>query len=290
MDRVVIVGADAAGMSAAHQALRTAQAHGRELEVVVVERGAAHLLLRLRHPLLDRRGRRRAGRISSRAPPPSTPPAASTCAWDDGRRRSTSRPGPSRCVTCGRRHRPARLRPARPRHRGARRACRTGRCGPDGGWVRGVRALKTLDDGAAWIDAAERGRPRRAVVVGGGYIGIETAEAFVRRGLSTTLVTRREVMSTLDPDMGARVRAAMNSGGVEVVCSEEVDGLDVRRGRRGGGRPLRRRRLPRRRRRPRPRRHPGHRAGQGRRPAARGVRRPAARRPPAGRRRRLGGR
>src|SRR3954468_20543326 len=39
MDRVVVVGADAAGMSAAHQALRTAHARGRELQVVVVERG-----------------------------------------------------------------------------------------------------------------------------------------------------------------------------------------------------------------------------------------------------------
>jgi NADPH-dependent 2,4-dienoyl-CoA reductase/sulfur reductase-like enzyme len=37
-ERVVVVGADAAGMSAAHQALRTARARGGELEVVVLER------------------------------------------------------------------------------------------------------------------------------------------------------------------------------------------------------------------------------------------------------------
>ena len=43
------------------------------------------------------------------------------------------------------------------------------------------------------IEHLETTRPRRAVVVGGGYIGIETAETFVRRGLSTTLVTMREV-------------------------------------------------------------------------------------------------
>ena len=35
--RLVVVGADAAGMSAAHQALRTARRHGRELQVVAVE-------------------------------------------------------------------------------------------------------------------------------------------------------------------------------------------------------------------------------------------------------------
>ena len=37
--RVVIVGADAAGMSAAHQALRTARRTGRELEVTVLDKG-----------------------------------------------------------------------------------------------------------------------------------------------------------------------------------------------------------------------------------------------------------
>jgi NADPH-dependent 2,4-dienoyl-CoA reductase/sulfur reductase-like enzyme len=35
--RVVVIGADAAGMSAAHQALRGARARGRELEIVVLE-------------------------------------------------------------------------------------------------------------------------------------------------------------------------------------------------------------------------------------------------------------
>ena len=38
--RVVVVGADAAGMSAAHQALRTARRTGRELAVTVLDRGS----------------------------------------------------------------------------------------------------------------------------------------------------------------------------------------------------------------------------------------------------------
>ena len=48
----------------------------------------------------------------------------------------------------------------------------------------GVFGVQTLDDGAAihaWLDA--RPAPRRAVVVGGGYIGVEMAEAMVNRGL-----------------------------------------------------------------------------------------------------------
>lgn len=99
----------------------------------------------------------------------------------------------------------------------------------DGGPVRGVRAVKDLDDGAAWLAllAQARGgvRPRRGVVVGGGYIGLEMAEAFVKQGLETTLVTRREVMGTLDPDLGARVRAEVERAGVTVVCGVDVDDL-----------------------------------------------------------------
>ena len=45
--RLVVVGGDAAGMSAAHQALRTARRHGRDLEAVVLEAtqqiGRAHV-------------------------------------------------------------------------------------------------------------------------------------------------------------------------------------------------------------------------------------------------------
>ena len=40
MERIVILGADAAGMSAAHQMLRTGRRHGRELAVTVLDQGS----------------------------------------------------------------------------------------------------------------------------------------------------------------------------------------------------------------------------------------------------------
>ena len=50
-------------------------------------------------------------------------------------------------------------------------------------------------------------KPRRAVVVGGGYIGVEMAEALIKRGLSVTLVEQADQpMSTVDPDMAATGR------------------------------------------------------------------------------------
>lgn len=79
----------------------------------------------------------------------------------------------------------------------------------------GVIAVHTLDDGIAAIDALERS-PGRAVVVGAGFIGVEMAEACVTRGLATTVVDMApEPMPTLDADMGGLIRAAMTERGVD---------------------------------------------------------------------------
>jgi NADPH-dependent 2,4-dienoyl-CoA reductase/sulfur reductase-like enzyme len=80
----------------------------------------------------------------------------------------------------------------------------------------GVFTLRTLDD-AADIHAAA-GHATRAVVVGGGYIGIEVAEALVRRGVQTTIVTSGDTVMNraLDEDMGHLATDAIRSQGVEV--------------------------------------------------------------------------
>ncbi len=92
----------------------------------------------------------------------------------------------------------------------------------------GVFGVQTLDDGEEALDALaalERG-PRRAVVVGGGYIGIEMAEAMVNRGLTVTVVTRSaEPMATLDPDMGKQVHVAMEAMGIDVRTSASIEGV-----------------------------------------------------------------
>ncbi|MEU1959968.1 FAD-dependent oxidoreductase [Nocardia sp. NPDC019304] len=87
----------------------------------------------------------------------------------------------------------------------------------------GVHGVQTLDDGQALLDTLERTRGKRAVVVGAGYIGVEMAEALIRRGYDVTMVNRgTEPMSTLDTDMGALVRDAMCGMGIKVVGGAEV--------------------------------------------------------------------
>lgn len=52
----------------------------------------------------------------------------------------------------------------------------------------GVFGVQTLADGIAVREFVDTERPRSAVVVGGGYIGLEMAEAFVQRGMEVHLV------------------------------------------------------------------------------------------------------
>ncbi len=91
----------------------------------------------------------------------------------------------------------------------------------------GVHGVQTLGDGAGVLANLTRS-PRQAVVVGGGYIGIEMAEAMVRRGLTVTMVDQApEPMATLDPDMGALVRQAMQNMGITVLTGTPVTGFDT---------------------------------------------------------------
>ncbi len=87
----------------------------------------------------------------------------------------------------------------------------------------GVHGVQTLDDGQALIDTLETTTGKRAVVVGAGYIGVEMAEALIQRGYDVTMLHRGpEPMATMDPDMGALVREAMCGMGITVVSKAEV--------------------------------------------------------------------
>jgi len=91
-----------------------------------------------------------------------------------------------------------------------------------------VHGVQTLDDGADLLRHAKATGADKVVVVGAGYIGLEIAEAFVKRGASVSVVEREaEVLAaTMDPEMGARVREAMERHGIEVHVGAAVDGFD----------------------------------------------------------------
>lgn len=64
---------------------------------------------------------------------------------------------------------------------------------------------------------------KTAVVVGGGFIGLEMAEAFAKRGLATTVVEMLPtVMATMDREIGVRVAEELADSGVHVVTGAQV--------------------------------------------------------------------
>jgi NADPH-dependent 2,4-dienoyl-CoA reductase/sulfur reductase-like enzyme len=101
-----------------------------------------------------------------------------------------------------------------------------------GAGARGIHGVQVLGDGFAIQRFLEEEKPQRAVVLGGGYIGLEMAEALVMRGVSVSLVDRApQPMTTLDPDMGALVADALRGIGVELFLGEAVEGYEEDGGR-----------------------------------------------------------
>ncbi|MCS6803038.1 MAG: FAD-dependent oxidoreductase [Chloroflexota bacterium] len=98
--------------------------------------------------------------------------------------------------------------------------------------ARGVYGLSILMDGIRLREAVDREQPARAVVVGGGYIGLEMAEALVLRGIPVALVEAADqVMSTLDPEMAAGVADALRAAGVELYLNEPAVAFETSDGR-----------------------------------------------------------
>ncbi len=96
--------------------------------------------------------------------------------------------------------------------------------GIDGPTIHGVQ---NLEDATRLLAALEADNVKRVVVVGGGYIGLEMAEAFINREIAVTVVTStRQPMNTLDEDMGALVADTLRDHGVEVRCSERVEAFE----------------------------------------------------------------
>lgn len=85
--------------------------------------------------------------------------------------------------------------------------------------------LRTVEDVTALASAIERG-PGSAVVIGGGFIGVEAAENLVHRGIRTALVEAADqLLAPLDPEMASVVAAEMRHHGVELHLGVGLAGV-----------------------------------------------------------------
>ena len=95
----------------------------------------------------------------------------------------------------------------------------------------GIFVVRTVPDSRhirEWIDEKSA---KSAVIVGGGFIGLEMAENLVHRGISVTVVEMLDqVMPPLDPEMAKPVQQHLEKHGVKVALGDGVAGFEARGG------------------------------------------------------------
>jgi NADPH-dependent 2,4-dienoyl-CoA reductase/sulfur reductase-like enzyme len=92
----------------------------------------------------------------------------------------------------------------------------------------GVFGVQTLDHGQQVLDALADRDPQRVVVVGAGYIGIEMAEAMKLRGLEVHVVDMApQPMTTMDAELGEQIADAMRDMGITLHLGTAVEGIET---------------------------------------------------------------
>jgi NADPH-dependent 2,4-dienoyl-CoA reductase/sulfur reductase-like enzyme len=88
-----------------------------------------------------------------------------------------------------------------------------------GSQLDGIFGLRSLQSGLVVRRFLAEHKPSKAVVIGGGYIGVEMAETLHRLGLEVTLIIRsgKVLSATLDDDMRKLVHAELSRNGVQVI-------------------------------------------------------------------------
>jgi NADPH-dependent 2,4-dienoyl-CoA reductase/sulfur reductase-like enzyme len=96
----------------------------------------------------------------------------------------------------------------------------------------GVVTLRTMVELDRFKSTLDRLQPKKAVIVGGGYIGLELAETLHALGMTVTLVDKLErVFSRLDPEISQRVHDYLITKNVQVILGESIAEIAEEKGR-----------------------------------------------------------
>jgi len=91
----------------------------------------------------------------------------------------------------------------------------------------GIFSLRTIPDSRQIRERIAERKAKRAVVVGGGFIGMEMTENLVRRGISVTIVEMlAQVMPPVDPEMAVPIQEQLTANGVSLCLSDGVAGFE----------------------------------------------------------------
>ena len=91
--------------------------------------------------------------------------------------------------------------------------------------------LRTVEDTLRIKAFVDRNKPKSAVMVGGGFIGLEVAENLRELGLEVTIVQRpKQLMNPFDADMAAFIHAEVRKHGVQLALGHSVAGFEEKNG------------------------------------------------------------
>lgn len=91
-----------------------------------------------------------------------------------------------------------------------------------------IMTLRTVEDTYRIRDFLEAEKPKRAIVVGGGFIGLEAAENLLHAGVETILLQRSaQVLPPVDYDMACQIHAYLRSQGLDLRLNTPVSGYET---------------------------------------------------------------
>ena len=95
-----------------------------------------------------------------------------------------------------------------------------------------VFTLKEMSDGLRLRNFIDQSHPKKAVIIGAGYISLEVAEALRERRIETTLLYRRKVpYSGLEPEVGGLIVRELEDHGVRYIGEIQPNAFTVSNGR-----------------------------------------------------------
>ena len=88
--------------------------------------------------------------------------------------------------------------------------------------------LRTVEDTLKIRAFIEQDQPKTAVVIGGGFIGLEMAENLTELGIKTTIIQRgNHLLPTVDCDMASFIHASFRSRGVQLLLNSSAEKMSV---------------------------------------------------------------
>jgi NADPH-dependent 2,4-dienoyl-CoA reductase/sulfur reductase-like enzyme len=95
--------------------------------------------------------------------------------------------------------------------------------------TRGVFFLRWIGEARAIHDFMEQNNPKVALLIGGGYINMEMADALTLRGIRAIVIEHNStVLKTLDTELGQILEKHMNAKGVRTLCGVRAERIEPR--------------------------------------------------------------